>query len=472
MKINSEFMVNIKNNTILEVQKIILFIVFFLFLLQQHSFARFEQETQNAIGVTSLMMAVVDEDIEGVKFFINTNPDSINAKNIGGATALHLASRVGNLEIVKLLLENGANPNLVDNEGVTPLMRASIGGFDNIVKILLENRASASILSTSRNSAIYYSTYASCQGCLTNLFTGYDFVANMPENVLKSQLETSYKIANSRQDIEEQKILQDYLNKILSTKPQYSLTPTKEDEDVKEVVVDDKITYVLHVNDEGKLEKVDKVAEISIEKNEELPIVSQTLKPIKKPQVKYKFVVGESAKERPAISTTVDSNSNSTNNDLVEKVQNENNKILRYKINKISQKIEAYKKLEEKRNDSKRFHFKAGEPKLEVDLKNQNIEIEVDKPDLQSGQQKTMESPAKSTNSNEKQVFETKTNDEFLHSFKKVFYFKSTKEDPKVVANKVEIEKQVLANQEKIEVKEGEILKETAKLINSSSDPK
>ncbi|KAK0212312.1 ankyrin repeat-containing domain protein [Desarmillaria ectypa] len=64
----------------------------------------------------------------------------VNARNINGETPLHLASRV---ETVIALLKAGADPRIVDNEGVTPLhhvYRLS-ESFDVAVRMLLEHGA-------------------------------------------------------------------------------------------------------------------------------------------------------------------------------------------------------------------------------------------------------------------------------------------------------------------------------------------
>uniref|UniRef100_A0A7S3UGN9 MYND-type domain-containing protein n=1 Tax=Picocystis salinarum TaxID=88271 RepID=A0A7S3UGN9_9CHLO len=54
------------------------------------------------------------------------------------STALHIASRCGNLKICKLLLDNGADVNARDKNSETPLMRAVEGGHLDIACILIE----------------------------------------------------------------------------------------------------------------------------------------------------------------------------------------------------------------------------------------------------------------------------------------------------------------------------------------------
>lgn len=54
-------------------------------------------------------------------------------------TALHYASRIGNLEIVKTLLEHGADATIKDKYGRTSLYYALDNGYLEIVKMIIEN---------------------------------------------------------------------------------------------------------------------------------------------------------------------------------------------------------------------------------------------------------------------------------------------------------------------------------------------
>ena len=70
----------------------------------------------------------------------------VNVKNPDGITALCIASAAGHNEVVRLLLENGANVNVKATEmHFTPLWSASSEGHTEIVKLLLDNGADIEI---------------------------------------------------------------------------------------------------------------------------------------------------------------------------------------------------------------------------------------------------------------------------------------------------------------------------------------
>jgi ankyrin repeat protein len=73
--------------------------------------------------VSLLYLAVASKSIEIVKKLLE-NGANFDLKNKNGFTALIVAAEVGELDIVEKLLEKGADVNLKDNQGFTALMVA------------------------------------------------------------------------------------------------------------------------------------------------------------------------------------------------------------------------------------------------------------------------------------------------------------------------------------------------------------
>src|SRR5690606_19450050 len=55
-----------------------------------------------------------------------------------GTTALETASGMGHERLVKLLLERGADPNILNSKGMSPLQMAAYSGHLNVAATLLQ----------------------------------------------------------------------------------------------------------------------------------------------------------------------------------------------------------------------------------------------------------------------------------------------------------------------------------------------
>lgn len=108
-------------------------------------------------GTTALHIASA-YSLELVKLLIEKGAD-VNATtttgDLQGATPLHIACEFGQTEIVKLLLENKANVNCRLYNGQPPLINACKSGVYEIVEALLKHGADAKLTSAGNTSALH-----------------------------------------------------------------------------------------------------------------------------------------------------------------------------------------------------------------------------------------------------------------------------------------------------------------------------
>ena len=72
----------------------------------------------------------------------------MHLQNEKGEIALHVACKLGNLHVVRALLDHGSNPNHKDSEGQSPLFHATAFGHGAIVEILLDAQRELLTVST------------------------------------------------------------------------------------------------------------------------------------------------------------------------------------------------------------------------------------------------------------------------------------------------------------------------------------
>ena len=168
---------------------------------------------QGVAGISSLMDAVNNGDVEGVKFFINAGDGVINQKNIGGATALHIAARNGSAEIVNILINNGADVNAIDNEGWTALMRAASFKYPEIVAILVNKNADAGKLNIFNEGALIHSASSECFECLNILIGKFNY-NSIDINDLKNQINEASSVVRKKDNIAIQQLLASFLEKV------------------------------------------------------------------------------------------------------------------------------------------------------------------------------------------------------------------------------------------------------------------
>ena len=94
-------------------------------------------------GSQELIDAVKNDNVEvkGVKELLANSVTDVNMEDSDKRTALYFAAVMGRTDLVKVLLEHGANPNLADKYGRTALHAAAREGDANMVSELLKHGA-------------------------------------------------------------------------------------------------------------------------------------------------------------------------------------------------------------------------------------------------------------------------------------------------------------------------------------------
>ena len=87
---------------------------------------------------TPLMTASNEGHVDVVRYLVRNKAmrATIDAQNCSGNTALWIASFRNRTEVVKVLIEVGANPMVANRDGRTPLDMAKGKGHDECITIL------------------------------------------------------------------------------------------------------------------------------------------------------------------------------------------------------------------------------------------------------------------------------------------------------------------------------------------------
>lgn len=109
-------------------------------------------------GNTPLIYACLKSARDLVKLLLDNGADA-NLGNRKNRTPLHFAAESGNYQIISLLIDAGADVNCTDNNGVTPLMvLAQNGRTDAALKLLKNSEIDISIKDNDSRMAIDYAT--------------------------------------------------------------------------------------------------------------------------------------------------------------------------------------------------------------------------------------------------------------------------------------------------------------------------
>ena len=131
---------------------------------------------------TSLVRAVKISDVDRVRTLMYANVD-VNEKNYAGITPLTIAAEKGNMDIIKMLVEDGkAVVNDKSSYGVTPIISAAAAGNSEVVEYLVAHGADVTAKDDWGKTALIYAAGMNNPQLITNLIKLDDTAVNLPDN--------------------------------------------------------------------------------------------------------------------------------------------------------------------------------------------------------------------------------------------------------------------------------------------------
>ena len=132
---------------------------------------------------TSLVRAIKISDADRVRTLMYANVD-VNEKNYAGITPLTIAAEKGNMEIIKMLVEDGnALVNEASSYGVTPLIAAAAAGNDEAVAYLVGQGANVSAKDDWGKTALIYAATLDNPKLVSSVIKLDKTAVNLPDNL-------------------------------------------------------------------------------------------------------------------------------------------------------------------------------------------------------------------------------------------------------------------------------------------------
>ncbi len=133
----------------------------------------------NKIGDNILQLASSNGSVEVVRCILQKDVEFINSKNKYNCTPLHNAAFSDKIEVVKLLVQNGADANVKQSNGHTPLHTAASYGAYDVVKYLVD-KTDKSILNNFKQTPLHLAAFKKHIG-IVELLVKKGFSVNAPD---------------------------------------------------------------------------------------------------------------------------------------------------------------------------------------------------------------------------------------------------------------------------------------------------
>jgi ankyrin repeat protein len=106
-----------------------------------HLYTQLDINAPQGDGTTALHWAAYNDDLELAKMLVAAGPDPNVKTRLGGITPLHMAATNGSAPMIDVLLKAGADLRIATGTGTTALMNAAASGHADAVKLLLDSGA-------------------------------------------------------------------------------------------------------------------------------------------------------------------------------------------------------------------------------------------------------------------------------------------------------------------------------------------
>jgi len=173
-----------------------------------------EESSYNVLHQAAFMEGVNEQMLESVDY------DELDARDHNGNTPLMWAAANGNLQLVELLVDQGAAVNMQNFVGETALYLAAARGFDKICTLLVENGADTRFSNIDGSTSLHVASASGFVDVVKTLVSHGGFV-----NCLDDEGDTPlhYAVREGRQEVVQ--FLVKYCGADLSIKNEDSETP-------------------------------------------------------------------------------------------------------------------------------------------------------------------------------------------------------------------------------------------------------
>jgi len=109
-------------------------------------------------GRMTIIIGLLSTNMVNINLRSNIDPHIDDDRDLDDykATPLLEAAKNGHTDIVRLLLDKGAKPNISDKYGDSPLMAAALKGHKEVVKLLIEKGADPNMIDCDEYAALHY----------------------------------------------------------------------------------------------------------------------------------------------------------------------------------------------------------------------------------------------------------------------------------------------------------------------------